>query len=367
MTSNVTFTILQYCVILLTTFGLPILYYSLYKSLTNESPGKLRIIVSIFVCVGSCVNLVLLSTVPRVFANFVVLFEGFNSHFHQFAANKWDLFIFEFMYPCTPNNPKTLYFPYSLLIVWGIFFVVTCYKDIRSKNLQYKPFLTFLLGMLVVFNIAGICILEVAARYQQVLFFNHEGVMMKEKMGRFTQIVSERKPGTPILDNKFHDKLELLCCKEWEEKFDKTLKGPDYSNLPDNIIREFKTDVIRYVCEEWQANCLKNKEDFDCNIVIRRWYFEDQNDAALYPEVPHSGVTGTHRFLNWYKDNYRDDYSPSDRIEDRTYWMGDNVVLFVKGNALVRVDLDDWSYGFFVQKKDRSYIKSIARYVGNKI
>ncbi len=190
---------------------------------------------------------------------------------------------------------------------------------------------------------------------------------MKEKMGRFTQIVSERKPGTPILDNMFYDKLELLCCEEWKEKFDKTLKGPDYSNPPDNIIREFKTNIIRYVCEEWRTNCPNNKKDFRCNIVIRRWYFKNQNDATLYPEVPNSGVTGTHGFLYWYKDDYGDDYSSSDKIEDRTYWMGDNVVLFVKGNVLVRVDLDDWSYGFFVHKKDRSYIKSIARYVAKKL
>ncbi len=134
----------------------------------KESARRLGFIISFGVFSVALTNAYFFFSVKTGLRDFFFLLG--ETHFRDYAANNWDLMIGEFVNLCVRNNPYTLYFPYSLIIVWITFFVVTCYKDIRSKNLQYKPFLTFLLGMLIVFNIAVISMLEVATRYQQVFF-----------------------------------------------------------------------------------------------------------------------------------------------------------------------------------------------------
>jgi len=154
---------------------------------------------------------------------------------------------------------------------------------------------------------------------------------------------------TPIFNGNdgIEPKLKLIECSAYDEIFNPS-SYPNYN---------FRSQKVVYATEAWGA---KRKKDslpsyISRTIFIKFYYFQYPEDAVIYPYLPdeRANVLGVMKVPPW---------PDSANLGDKTMWLGNDTVLFVKGKVLVRVDVVSG-----VLTKDMKYLEKIARIVADRL
>lgn len=154
------------------------------------------------------------------------------------------------------------------------------------------------------------------------------------------------KPMTPIIDNSVVPELHLEYCRGYED--DSNWKNKHYS-VPEKVKKEFKSKKWTRVEEFWRS---KNY----CDLTIYRWYFDYPEDTILFAESIPKLIGSSFSFEGWSK-------TPD--IGDKTSWWAYDIVVFTKGEVLVKVELNAGTT--MSEKQQKAYVRSIAEYIAKKL
>jgi hypothetical protein len=148
---------------------------------------------------------------------------------------------------------------------------------------------------------------------------------------------------TPIFDgSKYH--LNLLYCHGYEtgpvkkENFD----VPWLSYVDKNVVKKFKFRKFAYIEESWKSR--------DLDVKIERWYFDNPEDPVLWAE---SGIE---------TDGWPTIWSKKADVGDKTWWLHQFDMFFIKRNVLVRVFVNPMG----LDENTKNHTRKIARAVARK-
>lgn len=122
-----------------------------------------------------------------------------------------------------------------------------------------------------------------------------------------------------------------------------------------NSIQVAKSAQVEHVQEQWYTG--KPPKPFPPQWIsrivrIERWKFENPRDPLVIP-FSNIGVTGSAPFPGW-------DHQSSPAIGDSTCWIDSRMVIFVKGNTLVKLTTNS-------KKTGQDYTLMIARKIADSL
>lgn len=156
---------------------------------------------------------------------------------------------------------------------------------------------------------------------------------------------SEKK--IPLLDGSAYN-LKLFDCWGYKSLIvKKDLKEMGMRGAED-IVDKFKSKKYTYIMESWES---RDRTSYSYNVAIKRWYFQYPEDPVLWAE---SGIETNGRTTIW---------AEKADVGDKTWWLHQFDMFFVKGNVLVRVHVTP----MVMDENTRNYTRNIAEAVERKL